>query len=245
MAEISFQEFHNIKHWILCFEVSCVGVHVITRPRCRREYVFLSLMSNLSDTKGFKSSPWAKLGLLSQMFMSSLFTNFSLYRPIISFLSMCSILPLSFRVSFTHFSLNSISVTTIAFSALGFEGVLFSRTVIVGFMEFMRNGQTLNRLNRKALKSKKFLERLHEADFLLARKSGHKKTDKADCRVQSKSGIAHQMNARIFRECNDIVLREIGTDQACQILLVPTAAPTYWLKDLIIVSMYLHLIWGN
>lgn len=48
---------------------------------------------------------------------------------------------------------------------------------------------------------------------LSVREMVHVLTDKGGCRVQGKRNISKQLKMRMFSECDDLVLQELGTEQ--------------------------------
>lgn len=156
--------------------------------------------------------------------------------------SKCSFLPLSFQFSCTDiFFQNLAAITPIVFSASPFQPTPLNQTVMVSLVEVIGIDQFLNRFSIRALKSKVFLEWLHNADIPQTRAIFPVKSNKGAHHGQSQRGIAQQLKTRVFRGSGDLVLRKRGTWQERQTLHASVAVKTSKFKETILVLMLLQL----
>lgn len=118
-----------------------------------------------------------------------------------------------------------------ALPGAGIEQAFVNSRLIMGFVEIMEEDHFLGSFSVRALKCKEFLERFPFAYIPAAGEIFTVLADKDDRRLQSKSKMAKQLKTSMFNKFNDQVLRELGTEQKCQILRMSVAVQTYGLKD--------------
>lgn len=102
--------------------------------------------------------------------------------------------------------------------------------MIASSVELIANDQILNKLNVRALKSKAFLEGMHDAGNPLARQISCDIVDNAGCRAQAKSGTAQHLKTSMFHECQSLVIQELGIVHVRQILVSSVAGHVYGLQ---------------
>lgn len=86
-----------------------------------------------------------------------------------------------------------------------------------GCVEVMKNDQILGQFSVRALKFKDCLERLRDASIPPPHVTIGVPTDETGRQVQHKSCISTQLKTSMFHKCNDLVLRQFGTEQERQI----------------------------
>lgn len=111
---------------------------------------------------------------------------------------------------------------------------------MVRFAELMEDDQFFCQFGVRTLKSKKHLEWLRNVAIPPARYINEGPTDKTGRQVQRKSGISRQLKTRMLNKCDNLMLRELGTEKVRQVVCVSSAVQMNSLKDERIGYMFLQ-----
>lgn len=146
-----------------------------------------------------------------------------------------------FLANFSLSVYHSIFYPTIASPAATRERVSVNRTLMVCFVTVIGSDELQSRFNVCALNSRNFLEWVRAFYSPSARKIVRVLTDKARRRGQGKGNIAEEVKSTMFKDGEDVVLRELRLEHVRQTICEVVAVWTNRKKYKSVINMFLQL----